>query len=70
MGEGEDEPGIVTGDTSPDHHIGPDVTVNARIQYTEAEEWYTLTGSPFLSRRTTSPSFTSTPSKPCEPAVG
>ncbi|MBT2453071.1 hypothetical protein J7F03_39835 [Streptomyces sp. ISL-43] len=41
-----DEVGVITGDVTLTTEIGPDGTVQVRIQYTGAEEWYTLTGSP------------------------
>lgn len=41
-----DEVGVITGDVSLTTAAGPDGTVQVRIQYTGAEEWYTLTGSP------------------------
>ncbi|MFD5142841.1 hypothetical protein [Streptomyces sp. NPDC058401] len=41
-----DEVGVITGDVTLTTTPGPDDTVNFRIQYTGAEEWYTLTGSP------------------------
>ncbi|MFD9302142.1 hypothetical protein ACFWCB_05470 [Streptomyces sp. NPDC060048] len=41
-----DEVGVITGDVSVTTEAGPDDMVQVRIQYTGAEEWYTLTGSP------------------------
>ncbi|MFF3215565.1 hypothetical protein ACFYYB_33670 [Streptomyces sp. NPDC002886] len=41
-----DEVGVVTGDVTVMTEAGPDGTASVRIQYTGAEEWYTLTGSP------------------------
>lgn len=41
-----DEVGVITGDVTLTTEPGPDGTVQVRIQYTGAEEWYTLTGSP------------------------
>ncbi|MGW7319951.1 hypothetical protein [Streptomyces sp. NPDC054865] len=41
-----DEVGVITGDVSLTTEAGPDGTVQVRIQYTGADEWYTLTGSP------------------------
>lgn len=41
-----DEAGVITGDVTLTTTAGPDHTVQLRIQYTGAEEWYTLTGSP------------------------
>ncbi len=41
-----DEVGVITGDVTLTSEAGPDDTVQVRIQYTGAEEWYTLTGSP------------------------
>ncbi|MFD9303450.1 hypothetical protein ACFWCB_12505 [Streptomyces sp. NPDC060048] len=41
-----EEVGVITGDVSLTTEVGPDGTVQVRIQYTGAEEWYTLTGSP------------------------
>ncbi|MCX4775427.1 hypothetical protein OG435_01085 [Streptomyces sp. NBC_01264] len=41
-----DEVGVVTGDVTLTTEAGPDGTAQAQIQYTGAEEWYTLTGSP------------------------
>ncbi|MCX5410165.1 hypothetical protein OHA37_00070 [Streptomyces sp. NBC_00335] len=41
-----DEVGVITGDVSVTTTAGPDGTVDVRIQYTGAEESYTLTGSP------------------------
>ncbi|WP_442814792.1 hypothetical protein [Streptomyces sp. NBC_01298] len=41
-----DEVGVITGDVTLTTEAGPDGTALVRIQYTGAEEWYTLTGSP------------------------
>ncbi|MFF3215573.1 hypothetical protein ACFYYB_33710 [Streptomyces sp. NPDC002886] len=41
-----DEAGVITGDVTLTTEAGPDGTVHVRIQYTGAEEWYTLIGSP------------------------
>ncbi|MCX4775479.1 hypothetical protein [Streptomyces sp. NBC_01264] len=41
-----DEVGAITGDVSVTTEAGPNGTVQVRIQYTGAEESYTLTGSP------------------------
>ncbi|MFF3214269.1 hypothetical protein ACFYYB_26810 [Streptomyces sp. NPDC002886] len=41
-----DEVGVITGDVTVTTEPGPDDTARVRIQYTGAEEWYTLTGSP------------------------
>nr|WSX54357.1 hypothetical protein OG409_01760 [Streptomyces sp. NBC_00974] len=41
-----DEVGVITGDVTLTTEAGPDATVHIRIQYTGADEWYTLTGSP------------------------
>ncbi|MFI5761957.1 MULTISPECIES: hypothetical protein [unclassified Streptomyces] len=41
-----DEVGVITGDVTLTTAPGPDDTVRFRIQYTGADEWYTLTGSP------------------------
>nr|WSX54881.1 hypothetical protein OG409_38115 [Streptomyces sp. NBC_00974] len=41
-----DEVGVITGDVTLTTKAGPDGTASVRIQYTGAEEWYTLTGSP------------------------
>lgn len=41
-----DEVGVITGDVSLTTEAGPDGTVQVRIQYTGADEWYTVTGSP------------------------
>ncbi|MCX5300307.1 hypothetical protein OG898_28135 [Streptomyces sp. NBC_00193] len=41
-----DEVGVITGDVTVTTEPGPDGRASARIQYTGAEEWYTLTGSP------------------------
>ncbi|WP_407841848.1 hypothetical protein ACE1OC_41400 [Streptomyces sp. DSM 116496] len=41
-----DEVGVITGDVTLTTEPASDGTVQVRIQYTGAEEWYTLTGSP------------------------
>ncbi|CAM5288996.1 hypothetical protein SAVIM338S_00268 [Streptomyces avidinii] len=41
-----DEVGVITGDVSLTTEAAADGTVHVRIQYTGADEWYTLTGSP------------------------
>ncbi|MFE9560086.1 hypothetical protein ACFYM0_03140 [Streptomyces sp. NPDC006487] len=41
-----DEVGVVTGDVTLTTEAGPHDTVRVRVQYTGAQEWYTLTGSP------------------------
>ncbi|MCY0926846.1 hypothetical protein OTB20_11655 [Streptomyces sp. H27-H1] len=41
-----DEVGVITGDVTLTSEAGQDGTVRIRIQYTGADEWYTLTGSP------------------------
>lgn len=41
-----DEVGVITGDVTLTSEAGPDGTARVRIQYTGADEWYTLTGSP------------------------
>lgn len=41
-----DEVGVITGDVTLTTRAAPDSTARVRIQYTGAEEWYTLTGSP------------------------
>ncbi|MFI5867456.1 hypothetical protein [Streptomyces sp. NPDC051546] len=41
-----DEVGVITGDVTLRTEAGPDGMATVRIQYTGAEEWYTLTGSP------------------------
>ncbi|MFB7747080.1 hypothetical protein [Streptomyces sp. NPDC056132] len=62
-----DEVGVITGDLTvrttrqTDHHVV------VTIQYTGADEWYTLTGSPVLfptARSRTTTTASSTPSKP------
>lgn len=40
------EVGVITGDVTLSTEAGPDGTAVVRIQYTGAEEAYTLTGSP------------------------
>lgn len=41
-----DEVGVVTGDLTVVTALRPDGLAGVRVQYTGAEEWYTLTGSP------------------------
>ncbi|WP_407552197.1 hypothetical protein QOM21_20980 [Streptomyces sp. Pv4-95] len=41
-----DEVGVITGDLTLSTVLGPDGLATVHIQYTGAEEWYTLTGSP------------------------
>ncbi|MGW7029113.1 hypothetical protein ACWGFX_18230 [Streptomyces xanthophaeus] len=41
-----DEVGVITGDVSLTTEASPDGMVEVRIQYSGADEWYTLTGSP------------------------
>ncbi|MFH8567182.1 hypothetical protein [Streptomyces sp. NPDC017993] len=41
-----DEVGVITGDLTLATTLQPDGQAAVRIQYTGAEEWYTLTGSP------------------------
>ncbi|MFF3214179.1 hypothetical protein ACFYYB_26330 [Streptomyces sp. NPDC002886] len=41
-----DEVGVITGDVTLTTEAGPDGRASVRVQYTGAEEWYTLTGSP------------------------
>ncbi|MFE4613238.1 hypothetical protein ACFRK5_33595 [Streptomyces niveus] len=41
-----DEVGVITGDLTLTTTPLPDGYATVRIQYTGAEEWYTLTGSP------------------------
>ncbi|MCX4775590.1 hypothetical protein [Streptomyces sp. NBC_01264] len=41
-----DEVGVITGDVSVTTQAGPDGTAQVRIQYTGADESYTLAGSP------------------------
>ena len=41
-----DEVGVITGDLTVATVLQPDGLAAVRIQYTGAEEWYTLTGSP------------------------
>ncbi|MGW5401055.1 hypothetical protein [Streptomyces sp. NPDC003952] len=41
-----DEVGVITSDVTLTTEPGPGGTASVRIQYTSAEEWYTLTGSP------------------------
>ncbi|WP_432199029.1 hypothetical protein [Streptomyces sp. bgisy027] len=41
-----DEVGVITGDLTVATRLLPDGRVGIAIQYTDADEWYTLTGSP------------------------
>ncbi|WP_331721585.1 hypothetical protein [Streptomyces sp. NBC_00212] len=41
-----DEVGVITGDLTLTTSLGDDDLARFAVQYTEAEEWYTLTGSP------------------------
>lgn len=41
-----DEVGVITGDLTLTTTPRPDGTATVLIQYTDADEWYTLTGSP------------------------
>ncbi|MFE7214519.1 hypothetical protein ACFU93_32160 [Streptomyces sp. NPDC057611] len=41
-----DEVGVITGELTVATSLLPDGRVGIAIQYTEADEWYTLTGSP------------------------
>ncbi|QHY94229.1 hypothetical protein SSPS47_03680 [Streptomyces sp. S4.7] len=41
-----DEVGIITGDLPVATRLLPDGRAHIAIQYTDADEWYTLTGSP------------------------
>ncbi|MFD5752231.1 hypothetical protein [Streptomyces sp. NPDC127033] len=41
-----DEVGVITGDLTLTTSTRPDGQADLRIQYTGADEWYTLTGSP------------------------
>ncbi|MFJ4513053.1 hypothetical protein [Streptomyces sp. NPDC088816] len=41
-----DEVGVITGDLTIATRLLPDGRVGIAVQYTEADEWYTLTGSP------------------------
>jgi hypothetical protein len=41
-----DEVGVITGDLTIATSLLPDGRAAIAIQYTDAEEWYTLTGSP------------------------
>ncbi|MFJ6718296.1 MULTISPECIES: hypothetical protein [unclassified Streptomyces] len=41
-----DEVGVITGDLTLRTVAGPDGKVRFEIQYLDADEWYTLTGSP------------------------
>ncbi|MGW1771332.1 hypothetical protein [Streptomyces sp. NPDC002104] len=45
-----DEVAVITGDVTLTSEAGPDGATQVRIQYTGAEERYTLTGSPHRSR--------------------
>ncbi|GED90857.1 hypothetical protein [Streptomyces sp. 6-11-2] len=41
-----DEVGVITGDLTVATSLLPDGRAGIAIQYTDADEWYTLTGSP------------------------
>lgn len=41
-----DEVGVITGDLTLATRLHPDGHAHLAVQYTGAEEWYTLTGSP------------------------
>ncbi|MGV4891592.1 hypothetical protein ACSR0Z_34420 [Streptomyces viridosporus] len=41
-----DEVGVITGDLTLATRLRPDGHAHLAVQYTGAEEWYTLTGSP------------------------
>ncbi|MFJ2722673.1 hypothetical protein [Streptomyces sp. NPDC087437] len=41
-----DEVGVITGDLTIATSLLPDGRASIAIQYTKADEWYTLTGSP------------------------
>ncbi|MFF4763798.1 hypothetical protein [Streptomyces sp. NPDC001292] len=41
-----DEVGVITGDLAIAARLLPDGRASIAIQYTDADEWYTLTGSP------------------------
>ncbi|MFI0818625.1 hypothetical protein ACH4TX_19285 [Streptomyces sp. NPDC021098] len=41
-----DEVGVITGDLTIATRLLPDGHAGVAIQYTDADEWYTLTGSP------------------------
>ncbi|MEU8461016.1 hypothetical protein [Streptomyces sp. NPDC029003] len=41
-----DEVGVITGPLTLRTTAGPDGKVGFEVQYTDADEWYTLTGSP------------------------
>ncbi|MFF4590458.1 hypothetical protein [Streptomyces sp. NPDC001388] len=41
-----DEVGVITGDLTIATRLLPDGSAGIAIQYTDADEWYTLTGSP------------------------
>ncbi|MFE9313102.1 hypothetical protein ACFYM5_36750, partial [Streptomyces sp. NPDC006706] len=41
-----DEVGVITGELTVATSLLPDGRTSTAIQYTEADEWYTLTGSP------------------------
>jgi DNA-binding protein YbaB len=43
-----DEVGVITGDLTLATVLRPDGLATVHIQYTGAEEWYTLTGCPAL----------------------
>ena len=41
-----DEVGVITGDITVATTLQPDGHATIAVQYTDADEWYTLTGSP------------------------
>ncbi|MFJ3713700.1 hypothetical protein [Streptomyces sp. NPDC090053] len=41
-----DDVGVITGDLTLATALQPDGQARIRVQYTGADEWYTLTGSP------------------------
>ncbi|MFJ6793446.1 hypothetical protein [Streptomyces sp. NPDC091268] len=41
-----DEVGVITGDLTVTTTAAPRGTARIEVQYTDADEWYTLTGSP------------------------
>ncbi|MGW3681562.1 hypothetical protein [Streptomyces prasinus] len=41
-----DEVGVITGDLTVATTLQPDGQAAVAVQYTDADEWYTLTGSP------------------------
>ena len=41
-----DEVGVITGDLTVATSLQPDGRAGVAVQYTDADEWYTLTGSP------------------------